>query len=102
MHTYLQTVHGKVLREADEDLAEENHRVVQRAVEEQFRGQGFTIGRGTYALSENLTLYRSTSDRIRFKDRKAFVVEDRGGILLRGPEGESDNDQERQGEEPPE
>lgn len=73
IHTYYQTMHGRALRENDQGLAAENHEVVKRVLEEQLREQGFTIGRGTYALPDHLSIYRSTSERIVFQERKALA-----------------------------
>lgn len=84
IHTYCQTVHGRLLREEDTGIAANNQRVVQRVIEEQFRERGFVTGRGTYALPDNLTIYRSTCDRVLFKDRRANTPD---GLALEALQG---------------
>jgi hypothetical protein len=73
VHSYYRTFHSQPLVDRDVQLARENNITVQRVLAEQLQEQGFTIGRGSYALPENLTIYHSTSDRIVFKDHKAYA-----------------------------
>jgi hypothetical protein len=76
VHSYYRTFHNQPLMDGELQLARENDQTVQRILAEQLQEQGFTIGRGSYALPDNLTIYRSTSDRIVFKDRKALAKAD--------------------------
>lgn len=64
-------------------MATANQRVVQRVLEEQFKERDFVIGRGAYIVPDYLTVYRSTSEGILFKDRKALA-------RLRGEGGKGD------------
>jgi hypothetical protein len=76
VHSYYRTFHNQPLVDRDVQLARENDQTVQRVLAEQLQEQGFTIGRGSYALPDNLTIYRSTSDRIVFKNNKAYAKAD--------------------------
>jgi hypothetical protein len=84
VHSYYRTFHNQPLVDRDVQLARENDQTVQRVLAEQLQEQGFTIGRGSYALPEHLTIYRSTSDRIVFKDHKAYAKADIPELAMKG------------------
>jgi hypothetical protein len=73
VHSYYRTFHNLPLVDPDVRLARENDQTVQRVLSEQLEEQGFTIGRGSYAVPGNLALYKATSDRIVFKNNKAYA-----------------------------
>lgn len=68
--TYVQTVNGRVWREEEAALADENNQEARRIIEEQFREAGLALRPGAYAVPHDLILYRATSQRIGFEDRK--------------------------------
>jgi hypothetical protein len=86
VHSYYRTFYGQPLVERDRQLAVDNDKTVQRVLSEQLQEKGLAIGRGSYAVPGNLTLYKATSDRIVFKNNKAYAkaeipaLAEKGGV----------------------
>lgn len=73
VHSYYRAFYNQPLLPRDWQLSLDNDRLVTRVLEAQLRERGFLVGRGAYALPENLMLYQASSSRLLFKERQAIA-----------------------------
>ena len=73
VHSYYRTFYNQPLVERDRQQAVDNDKTVQRVLGEQLQEKGFAIGRGSYAVLGNISIYKATSDRIVFKGGAAYA-----------------------------